>query len=446
MYGITNPPLETGHNWRQVTGLMVARNFFEVDANIFEPRVDLEGGEKRVIGMEFPLLNYLHHLFSLLFGYEHWYGRLINLLVTSVGIYSFSEILKSLFSKKLALYSTLALLSSIYFAYSRKMMPDTFSLGLGMIAIHFVLQYFKEGKTGSLALYLLFSSLAILAKLPSILILSPIVLLLFKDQEQHDKKLRLAIWSTFPLLIGGIWYYWWNPRLEEIYGSWYNQGMRIRDGVLEISTHLADVWQNFSFHSFYSYAYFILFLAGVVLMIRQKEKKLIYISSVYALFSLIYIFKAGFYFHHHNYYIIPIVPMMAVIIGYGLTKIKNSVLLALVLVAATAESIANQQHDLRIKEKMEYKLTLASIINEQIPQKEKLIIVSEGNPQLLYLAHRKGWVRSEEAAKDPTLIDQLVEDGANYILIDKHESELELNYPMEFQNQDFLLYSLSSLK
>jgi hypothetical protein len=35
LYGITDPPLEVAHHWRQVTGLMVARNFLEVDNNIF---------------------------------------------------------------------------------------------------------------------------------------------------------------------------------------------------------------------------------------------------------------------------------------------------------------------------------------------------------------------------------------------------------------------------
>ena len=31
LIGITNPPLEIAHNWRQVTGLMVARNYLEID-------------------------------------------------------------------------------------------------------------------------------------------------------------------------------------------------------------------------------------------------------------------------------------------------------------------------------------------------------------------------------------------------------------------------------
>ena len=67
LIGITNAPLEIAHNWRQVTGLMVARNFFEIDSTLWFPRVDETNGVSGIIGMEFPLLNYLHYLTSFIF-------------------------------------------------------------------------------------------------------------------------------------------------------------------------------------------------------------------------------------------------------------------------------------------------------------------------------------------------------------------------------------------
>jgi len=97
LYGITDPPLEIGHHWRQVTGLMVARNFLEVNPNIFFPRVDETNGGTGIIGMEFPIMNYLHYLLSLIFGYQHWYGRLINLTISSLGIYYFYLLLRKCF-------------------------------------------------------------------------------------------------------------------------------------------------------------------------------------------------------------------------------------------------------------------------------------------------------------------------------------------------------------
>ena len=77
LIGITNPPLEVSHNWRQTTVTMVARNFLEIDNNIFYPRIDIAGEKTGITGMEFPILNYLIYLVSEVFGYEHWYGCLL---------------------------------------------------------------------------------------------------------------------------------------------------------------------------------------------------------------------------------------------------------------------------------------------------------------------------------------------------------------------------------
>ena len=88
LIGITQPPLEVAHNWRQTTVTMVSRNFYETDARIWLPKVDMAGEKSGITGMEFPLFNYLIYLMSLLFGYTHWYGRLINLVISSAGIWA----------------------------------------------------------------------------------------------------------------------------------------------------------------------------------------------------------------------------------------------------------------------------------------------------------------------------------------------------------------------
>ena len=70
LYAITMPPLEFQHPWRQADGLMIARNFYETDSNIFYPRVDTAGDKTGITGSEFPILNYLIYLVSLVFSYQ----------------------------------------------------------------------------------------------------------------------------------------------------------------------------------------------------------------------------------------------------------------------------------------------------------------------------------------------------------------------------------------
>src|SRR6187399_1038601 len=95
MIGITNPPLEISHNWRQSLTNMIARNFSESESNLLYPKIDMAGNMTGIIGSEFPFFNYLIYLTSCVFGYSHWYGRIINLIVSSFGVYTFYLIVKN---------------------------------------------------------------------------------------------------------------------------------------------------------------------------------------------------------------------------------------------------------------------------------------------------------------------------------------------------------------
>ena len=85
--------------------------------------------------MEFPLLNYGIYLIADFFGYQHWYGRLLNLIVSSIVVWYFYRLVRDHVSEKVALPSTLALLASSWLIFSRKMMPDTFCMALMLIAL-----------------------------------------------------------------------------------------------------------------------------------------------------------------------------------------------------------------------------------------------------------------------------------------------------------------------
>ena len=169
LVGVTNPPLENSHSWRQTTVTMVARNYYETDPNILYPRIDIGGDLTGITGMEFPVLNYLIYILSLVFGYGHWYGRLINLLVSSLGCWYFYLLLRRFFSERISFYSTLMLLVSIWFAYSRKIMPDTFSMSLVIIGMYYGVNYLYENgnRVKNVLLYVVLTMAGVLSKLPS---------------------------------------------------------------------------------------------------------------------------------------------------------------------------------------------------------------------------------------------------------------------------------------
>ena len=85
--------------------------------------------------MEFPFLNLLIALAIALFGPEHGYGRLIVLVVSTIGVHSFYRLVQRGMNGRVAFYASLLLSVSLWFMYSRKIMPDVFALSWGIVGL-----------------------------------------------------------------------------------------------------------------------------------------------------------------------------------------------------------------------------------------------------------------------------------------------------------------------
>lgn len=439
--GITNPPLETGHNWRQVFGLMVARNFMEVDAQIVYPRVDDTQGGTGITGMEFPLLNYLHYVVSLIFGYAHWYGRLINLVFSSMGLYFFAKLSAQFFSRRVALAATIFLIGSLWFAYSRKMMPDTFSVSLVLGGLYFGLRYLGSGSIVAVILCTLFLTAGVASKIPAAIYLA-VLLPFMRLKSQGNRKVILLSLLTIPIATSAYWYFIWNPHLSDNFGAYSNFGGGILEGATQIAQNLDLTWKNFYFHSFCSYTIFLCFIVGLYMMISNKNKTLTFVFTTIGLAFGIYMLKAGFLFYHHSYYIIPFVPVMALVAGYAVAQLKKNWIYAALLFIGLAESVGNQQHDFFIKGSDEYRMQLEQIADEFSERTDLIAVNGDGNPQLLYLAHRKGWTCSNVEILQAGYVQKIRNEGCKYLVIDKNTFNEQLGMPVIYSDKNFIVYAL----
>jgi hypothetical protein len=443
LIGITNPPLEIGHNWRQVTGLMVARNFLEIDNSIGYPRVDDNGGESGIIAMEFPSLNYLHYIMAEFFGYQHWYGRLINLIISSLGIWYFYKVLKHFFNHQLAFSASLCLLGSIWFSFSRKMMPDTYCIALFFIGLYYGTNYLNKGKVLNLIVSILLITLSFLSKIPAIIYTPILILLLFNGNEYIKRKYLFGSLLLLPLLATYAWYFVWNPYLSSTYGNWYNIGKPLQEGFIEIVSNAPNVLEKFYFSAFNSYILFVVFLAGILMMIHKKQTRIVIVTLLVSLMFAAYIIKSGFFFYHHNYYIIPFVPIMALIAGFALTQFKNQATYSILLVLAITESIANQYNDFFIKPDEIYKMELPEIADTISLKTDLIVINGSENPQQIYLTHRKGWTCNNNALQDPFYLQKIKDKGCKYIFVNKTLYNEELNHTVVYESQHFKVYSIN---
>lgn len=415
LYGITLPPAEVGHAWRQVTVNMVARNFLETSPDIFYPRVDFAGEKTGITGMEFPLLNYLIYLISLLFGFDHWYGRIINLAVSSVGIFFFYRLVRRYMKERVAFFAALILLSSIWFNYSRKIMPDTFSMSLVLTGLYTGLVYLEKGKMYRLAFFGILVLAGILAKLPSLVMVPVLLFPLLNTKLPLNRRSGLALVTLVVATAAAIWYFYWVPYLVRTYGFWhFYMGNTFAQVWQEILGNPGDTFRNFYFSSLYSYAGFAAFIAGLVIAFIRKEKAVIYVFLLLTVFFAVFIIKAGFNFPHHNYYIIPYVPLMAWISGYLISQIHIRWLRYAAAILVMAEGIINQQHDFRIKPENRYLLTLEKAA-DRVSRPDELIIINGGiSPVDIYFTHRKGWTSPNEDLFSGGLLEEVSEKGCTY--------------------------------
>jgi len=450
LIGITNPPLETSHSWRQCTGLMVARNFYEVDNSIFYPRIDDTAEGTGIIEMEFPLLYYIHYLISSIFGYSHWYGRLINLIVSSFGLLFFAKTVRRLkFSEQMVFASTIIFGVSIWFSFSRKTMSDTFCISFMFIGLYYALHFLLTSKWRYLFFYLFFATIGILSKIPAgiyLIVLLPFIRFAYPDDTiktiivKRRQSIILLLSTAIPLILTYAWYFLWNAHLMELSGTWYNIGIPFGDGFIAVVSHLHETLRHFYFDAFQGYAIFAVFLLGLLFAFLKKNRALIAIFlSVFGMY-LLYIFKSGPFFYEQNYYIIPFVPAMALVAGYGVSIIPKQWIRVCIIAFTITECVVNQQHDFFIKDSQTYKLTLENVMDSVSTPQDKIAINGNGNHQLIYFSHRKGWNSTNQQLADANYVQNIASRGCSYLVIDKHTFPAYPKYKkIIFDNKDFVV-------
>lgn len=441
LVGITNPPLEVAHNWRQSAVNTIARNFEEIDGNILYPRFDTAGEEDGVSGTEFPLFNYLIFIFNLLFGYAHWYGRLINLVVSSLGVFLFYRIIRDWFNHRLARYAAMVLLTSLWFTFSRKIMPDTFSLSLVMVSMFYGLTYLRDGKLWRLLVYMALMTLGLLSKIPSLTIAAVMALPLLDGGLSLNRKATLIIASILPLVLSAWWYFYWFDHITTGY-QLFSMGPGSAEGMKQLIGAPLEMLDNFYFDAL-KFSGFVLFIIGLIAAIKNRAYNVLGVLLLSMTSFLLFMLQAGYGFSMHEYYTLPFVPTMAFMAGYGLSMIPLATIRSTLVAVIMIEGVANQQHDFFIKDKQRYKLGLEAFLDAHIG--EELIVVNGGqNPQLMYFAHRRGWTESSERLSKGHRLKALVRKGAQYLVWDKN---VEVSPPSAItaraENEHFVIFDLS---
>jgi len=222
-------------------------------------------------------------------------------------------------------------------------------------------------------------------------------------------------------------------------------GKPILEGFNEITLYWSDSLKKF-YSTAIKYIAFGFFILGIVKALYEKNSIYLYTLTTSFCSFFIIMCKSGWTFAHHEYYIIPFVPVMCLVAAFGLSLIKRNVYIYIILLAIGFEGFINQKHDFRIKEVFGNLVHLEKDL-DQFSKKTDLIMINSGLfPTPMYFAHRKGWVESNEKIMDKDYILAAIGLGLKYVVILKRAlgSEIKLDYPCVFNNEDYAIYNVSN--
>ena len=370
---------------------MVARNLARGDGDILHPRIDERPETSREIGMEFPLLPWMHSTVSKWFGYTHWQSRLINLVVMMGGLWCFFLILARWHTERLAAMATVVLTMSMWFSFGRKAMPDTFSCALVLMGMESLLRALERGRIVRWVLSALVLTLGVLSKLPAAILLFPVPLL--AKCATRKNQLALVVTGAVVLATAFWWYGIHAPSVAEKAGTWYHQGQSLSESLSSLWGHKGQLLGRFAFSALRTYAGFAAVLLGLWCLVcgGSGQEKTRWMVALSCLGCALLMLRAGFYFHHHDYYIMPFVPAMSLVAAVGLDRLPRR-WAQVSLVMLVLEAGLNQQHDFGAPDSELPKLGLDQLAEDHIPSDGHVVLVGEGNPLELMLLDRKGWV------------------------------------------------------
>jgi hypothetical protein len=449
LYKIDNP-IADWHSWRQADTAAVTRNFFKFGLNPFLPRYDdfsdVSGkglynpeGYRMV---EFPVFNLIHYFLTAVFRFEplEFWGRMTSVLTALVSA------LILFFIVRRHTDSTAGLLSAFFYLFlpfniyfTRVILPDPLMVTLYLAALNFFDLYLVSHNSYFVFLTSFFGALAVLVKPVAVFFLLPVTWQfwrkygrdVFKNKDFYICHLSFVI----PFFLWRLWEYRFPEGIPA--STWLLNGDHIRfKGAFfrwifgeRVGKLILGSWGIFPLVTgvIASSGYFLSWVAG----------------------ALIYLFTFATGNVRHDYYQIPIIPVISVMLALGTvsllkaerkclaTLIKRTILLASVLFML-AFSWYDVRGDFQVNH---WEIIAAGRRVDEITPKDAVVVAQyNGDTAFLYQTNRRGFAYVPFPIKD--LIDRF--NAAYYVSVtyDDQTKAIMNKYTVVEQNPQFVIVKL----
>ncbi len=440
LIGITSAPLENTHSWRQAFTNMVARNMAEGPFDLLHPRTDLAGERIDIVASEFPGFNALIAIVARVLGPAHWYGRMIALILSTLGVWGFHALVRRRYDAHVAFNASFVLLWSSWFLYGRKAMPDTISIALVLIALYFVDRALHRRDPKWILLAVPLAAFGGLCKIPAIVLFAAWGLML----AERSLPLRWRVGGLLALVLATTpviwWYFHWQPHLLTEYGNQLYFPVSLREGFVELKPYGGKLLERFAFSALLSHVAFGFLLVGLWRVHRTRDlKTALLIIGIFFPFG-IFLLKTGSVFPLHAYYVLPMVPLMALLVGVGLGSFPAGRWTVLALTLIAIEGMGIRWNDLNGTNDRVH-LLRAEELADRFSERNDLVACTGGiDPRTMYFLHRHGWSLGPSDMGSATVMDSLRSLGLKLICVDRHTMNEPLPFNLLYEDLDWRIY------
>jgi 4-amino-4-deoxy-L-arabinose transferase-like glycosyltransferase len=422
LYHVDSPILGI-HAWRQSDTAAIARNFYENGFNLFYPQVDWGGSGAGYCETEFPIYAFLVALLYKIFGVHDAIGRLFSIGWCLTGIYFLYQLVRDFFEPKTAFwacffYAILPL--SIY--YSRTFQAESMLMTCGLISIFYFKKWLDSSHRFTLVISSIFLTIACLMKvLPLIYLGIPLLYLAF-NHFGHKAWKQPQLWGylVIPIVSVLLWY-GHAHQLFLTYGNTFGfsgaSTDRYQYGILFTSYFWSEILVKLAVRHFAIIGFFI-FITGLVSARKNPKAQLFYVwlGSTFLCWVLVPVTSVV-----HEYYLLPFMIPGVVFMGQACSldwkKLIQRRAIAVGIGLTCVASLAFYSIDYMAKENTQTSpvFAFAQQIQATTQPTDRIISTTGGDPTLLYLAHRKGWLVNPGEVTAIGIQDK-IQQGAKYLV------------------------------
>ncbi len=447
-------PLMDYHAYRQCQTSSVARNYVRHGMHFLSPEVDTEGVPRRT-GTEFPIYSYLLALLYQAFGVHEILGRLLSCLFAAWGALYLYFFVRPRMGLRVAFWSALIMCSiPVHVYFTRSVQPEPMALWGLLGFLYYADRWLhRGGESVAWTMALSLGSLAPLLKLPYLYLLFP--LWGFLGYERFGWRAMIhAKWLSLIALV------------FVFTGAWYAYARTAPVVLLPLTRqeHLANLAPIFTQRLWQAQfisripelvtTYSGLFFA-VIGIYSFRNAKSFRLFFLWTLASVSYVALLGEYGLIHRYTLLPLAPVAAIWIAYGLSTLWEYAklhgvyrfLVILLVIGIPLHAALRIKHWYRLEYSYLYRAhdTLAHISRPQ----DLVLVASHEKPELLYYLDRYGYAIEPNPFR-PEEISSFLHRGVRFIFIPVDDNRKNLAEWKTYMaprgkliqvDPDYLLYS-----